>query len=145
MGKSPAVQVVFGSAAARKRRRRSAGTCGGAHLRRRDPESAGIRGQPRRRRELGVRRRFCARRRRGAGGALGAAQQGTARRPSLPLYRGTGLETQARTPGDTRRRRRQKRPRPLAARSPLGPDGLRRACGWAGADLGRAFGLGQVR
>jgi hypothetical protein len=28
--------------------------------------------------------------------------------------------------------------------APLGPDGLRRACGWAGRDAGRAFGLDQL-
>jgi hypothetical protein len=28
--------------------------------------------------------------------------------------------------------------------APLGPDGLRRACGWAGRDAGRAFGLGPL-
>jgi hypothetical protein len=28
--------------------------------------------------------------------------------------------------------------------APLGPDGLRRVCGWAGRDAGRAFGLGPL-
>jgi hypothetical protein len=80
-------------------------------------------------------------------GTTGGARQGLGawELGHMTLSRRRRQEVRGTHAQERRRRCRPKRPRPLAARAPLGPDGFRRAYGWAGADLGRAFRLGPVR